>query len=477
MTEGRNRRVFREMLREEWRLHSRLLGGRRFGVFPLFVALLSAGAVALLVRVGTAPGAVFAGLHGLALVFGLHTGSIGFVGRDAIRNLLGDLTLVAFSARTLPLARRRLLGLFVLTDVVYYGLLFLLPMSVGVVPATLAAGNGPGAAAGAVLLLWATLSGAFLLGIGATLAGVGLTSRGLPGVAAGAGVAAAVGLGVAAGVDLLAYTPYGLFLAPTLPRAAGAVALVAGVLALGAVAFDPTARRTVRTVGPSFRPLRRRVGDAVAARTLLEVHRSSGGVGKVLFSAAVLFGVTAALVDLGGSITGVSPSVGVSFGAVLGLSGFTTYNWLTQFDDVDGYLAGPLDLPGVVRGKLRAFLLLGPLVGLGFYALALAWRGARPSAALVGAVLLVGVACYIFGVTVYLAGLSPDEFLFDTPLFAAFGAAMALPLVPVLVVGFALAPVPPGLLAALGVGGLLAGAVGVGLYRRALPKWERHYRS
>ena len=30
--------LFREMLREEWRLHARLFGGTRFGAFPGFVA-------------------------------------------------------------------------------------------------------------------------------------------------------------------------------------------------------------------------------------------------------------------------------------------------------------------------------------------------------------------------------------------------------------------------------------------------------
>jgi len=77
----------------------------------------------------------------------------------------------------------------------------------------------------------------------------------------------------------------------------------------------------LRTVAPAFRRWRDRVGDPVATKTLLDVHRSSGGFGKVLFSAAVLLGVTASLIDLAGQITGVSPSVGISFGAILGLPG------------------------------------------------------------------------------------------------------------------------------------------------------------
>lgn len=486
MTDGRTRRVFVEMFREEWRLHSRLFGGGRFAAFPLLVAALVAGTTELLVVTGTAPDTVFAGLHALAFVFGLHTGSIGLVGRDALRGLLGDLTLLVFSARTLPLSRGRLLGVFVLKDVVYYTALFLLPMALGTLPAVLAGGgSAAGATAGAsgvagaamsVLLVWATLTLTFVLGIGTTLAGLGLSGLGLPGWASLAAVGTAAGAAWAGGVDVVAYTPYGVFLSLTLPRVAGAAALIVGVFTVGALTFGPTTRPGTRTVAPAFRRWLGRVGDPVATKTLLDVHRSAGGVGKVLFSGAILFGVTAALVDLAGQITGVAPSVGISFGTVLGLSGFTTYNWLTQAEDVDAYLAHPLSVGDVFAGKLRAFLLLGPLAGLGYYTLALVWRGSPPLEAAVGAALLVGVACYIFGVTVYLTGLSPDEFLFDTALYAVFGAAVAVPLVPVLLAAFALDPSPP-VLGALAAGGAVLGVVGIGLYRRSVPKWARRYRE
>ncbi|MCU4800304.1 hypothetical protein OB920_07965 [Halobacteria archaeon HArc-gm2] len=488
MTDGRTRRVFVEMLREEWRMHSHLFRGGHFALFPVLIAALTAGAAWLLVTTGTGPGTVFAGLHALAFVFGLHTGSIGFVGRDALRNLLGDLTLLVFTARTLPLSQDRLLGIFVVKDLVYYAILFLLPMALGTGAAVAVASGGGGVAggqgvaeglpaAGTALGLWATLTLTFVLGMGATIAALGITRRGVPGWTLLAALGAAVGVAVAGNLDVAAYTPYGVFLDATLPRVGASLALVAAVFVVGALTFDASARPAARTVAPAFRRWRDRVGDPVATKTLLDVHRSSGGFGKVLFSAAVLLGVTASLIDLAGQITGVSPSVGVSFGAILGLSGFTTYNWLTQSDDVDSYLVHPLSVEDVFAAKFRAFLLLGPLVGLAFYAVALAWRGGPILEALVGAVLLVGVACYIFGTTVYLTGLSPNEFLFDTGLFAVFGLAMVLPLVPILVVGFALAPVSTGLLAALGAGGLVLALAGVGLYRRSLAKWPARYRE
>ncbi|MFW5935184.1 MAG: hypothetical protein ACOCQL_04975 [Halolamina sp.] len=470
----RDKVVFREMLREEWRLHSELLGGGRFGAFPLLIVALVAGTVWLLDFSGTDPGAVAAGIHALAFVFGLHTGSIGFVGRDAVGNVLGDVTLVVFSARTLPLSQARLLGIFVVKDVCYYAVLFLLPMAVGVAPAALA---GAGVGLATVPLLWGTLVATFVLGIGLTIAGVGLSAKGLPGRALLFALLGGAGAAWYAGVPVLGYTPYGLYESPDLVTAATSAVLILAAYAVGAATFDPEVRSADRSVGPDFRRWLARVDDPVAAKTLLDVHRSSGGFGKVLFSAAILLGVTAGLVDLAADITGVAPSVGVSFGAVLGMTGFTTYNWLTTNDDVESYLAHPLDAEAVFHGKLRAFLLLGPAVGLAFYALGVLWRGTPLGEAIIGAVVLVGVATYVFGLTIYLAGLSPNEFLFDTGLYAAFGAAVAIPLVPILVVAFALAPVPSGLLAGLGAGSVMLGAVGMGLYRRSLAKWGAYHRE
>jgi hypothetical protein len=470
----RDKLVFREMLREEWRLHSELLGGGRFGAFPLLVVVLVAGAVWLLDFTGTDPGAVVAGMHALALVFGLHTGSIGFIGRDAVGNVLGDVTLLVFSGRTLPLSQGRLLAIFVLKDVVYYAGLFLLPMAVGVAPAALA---GAGVGLAAVPLLWVTLVTTFVLGIGLTIAGVGLSATGLPGRALLLVLLGGVVAAWYTGVPVLSYTPYGLYLDPGLASAGTSAALILAAYAVGAATFDPQVQSADRSVGPDFRRWLARVDDPVAAKTLLDVHRSSGGFGKVLFSAAILLGVTAGLVDLAADITGVAPSVGVSFGAVLGLTGFTTYNWLTTNDGVERYLAHPLDAEAVFHGKLRAFLLLGPAVGLAFYALGVLWRGTPIAEAVVGAVVLVGVATYVFGLTIYLAGMSPNEFLFDTGLYAAFGAAVAIPLVPILVVAFALAPVSAELLVGLGVGGVLLGALGMWLYRRSLTKWGEYHRA
>lgn len=463
-------RLLKEMTREEWRLHSRLFGGARFAAFPLVVAALVAITTELLVRTGTDLGRVVAGLHALVFLLGLQTGTIGLVGRDMLRNLLGDLTLVLSASRTLPVDHRRLLGLFVVKDVGYYAVLFLLPVAVGLAPVLIAGGTLAAGLPVALQLLatWASLILTFLLGLATTLLGVGLASRGLPGPLVAIGLIGLVGGLWIAGVDLLAWTPLALVEGPTLAQA---LLAVAGPVVLALVAgwtIDVEAQAPARRARPAFTRWRSVLGDPLATKSLLDLHRSTGGIAKVLFSGGVLFLVSIGLFGLASRITGLTPSVGVCFGAILGLTSFTTYNWLTQLDDVGGYLALPLDVSDVLRAKMRAMLVVGPPVAVALFALAVAWQGTPWLDALVGAGLLLGVGVYIFGLTTRMAGLSPNAFLFDAPRFAIFSVAMMLPMVPALVVGLALAPLGPGL-----AGGLLALSVvmagtGAILYRRAL---------
>ncbi|WP_335998511.1 hypothetical protein [Halorientalis halophila] len=463
--------LFRRMLREEWRLHEHLFGGRRFAAFPVAVGLLAAGGFALLSYTGTPFSAVVAGLHGLLFFFGLQVGTIGLVGRDALRDALGDVTLLVFSARTLPVSWNRLLAVFLWKDLVYYTCFFIAPLALAAVPTALAAGIGPGR----IALLWLTLIGAFALGVtlSLTLAGAATRSRLL--------VIAPVALVVAAvlwpGVDPVAYTPYALYRDPSIVSALRGFAPVVGFGVLAPLLFRPADTGAYRTATDRFTSLRSllRDRDGLATRSLLEVGRSSGSVWKVLFSMGVLFAVTALLLGEITAATGLAPSPGVAFGTLLGLGSFTTYSWVTQFDGPGEYLRYPVSLDAVLAGKRRAYLLLSIPAGLVYLGVALVWY--EPVALAAGAAVLPLLSVYVFGVTAFVAGLSPTELLFDTPRFVAFGAALSVVAVPLLVLAL-VAPVvgQAATAAAIGVAALAALA-GVVLQRLAGPRWEKRLRA
>jgi len=462
------------MAREEFRLHARLFGGRRFAAFPLAVAGLAAAAAWALTATGTDFEAVVAGLHALAFVFGLQTGTVGLVSTDALEGLLGDVTLLLGGARTLPVTERRLYAVFLLKDVGYYAALFLVPVALAVGAVGFLVGGDPAALSVRAPLLAGTLSASFTLGVLGTLALTGLVRRGAVGLLIVVLTAAGLTAAWSTGIDLARFTPYAVYVEPTPARLATGLGSLPAVGVVGWALFDPGRERRSRTARAQFATLADRFPDdrGLVTRTLLELHRSDGGVPKVAVSATIVAGAAVVLLDLAGQVAGRRPAPPIALGSLLGLTAFTTYNWLTTFDGFETYRALPLTVGDVFRAKLVAFLALTP-IGAGLYAAGVAWFGAAPVAALAGLALYLGLSVYLFGITAYLAGLSPNEFLFDTLLFAAFTGAVAVVLVPVLVAAIAFTAPGVGPSGVLGIGGVLLGAVGYELARRAGPRWER----
>ncbi|MFC6973738.1 hypothetical protein ACFQL1_02075 [Halomicroarcula sp. GCM10025709] len=459
--------VFRWMVREEWRLHSDLFGGGRFGAFPVAIAALTGLATWLLGATGTDAETVAGGLVALVAFFGLQVGTIGLVGRDALRDVLGDVTLLVFSARTLPLSFRRLLATFLVKDVCYYAALVLTPAVAGYgVVAVLEGGSVAG-----VALLWVAVVAAFAFGASLSLTLIAVAGRAktaLPAVLAVGTVAVLAG-----GLDPVAYTPYALYADPgpaTLLRGLIPTALLAVV---GVLLFDPSPDGGG---GGSrlFDGLFTAVDDPLARRSLLAVARSSGSVSKVAFSMGVLVVVTALLLRQVTLATGIEPHSGIAFGTLLGLGAFTTY-WVTQFDEPREYLRFPVAYGRVFRSLRRAYLALSLSTGVAYLAAASVWFPVERLA--VGVLVLPGVAVYVFGVTAFVTGLSPNELLFDTPLFLAFGAALAALAIPLLVAALAVTVAPTWVPVGSVALATVAGAVGLWLTRRAGPRWDRRLRG
>ena len=457
------------MLIEEYRMHTELFGQSRFFVFPIFTALLVAAGVWMLDLTGTSLGTVVAGLFVLIFFFGLQVGTIGLVGRDAMRDVLGDVTLLVFSARTLPISRRRLLAVFLAKDLVYYVVLFLTPVVVGFLPLALAGGM----TGFEIALLWVTIAATFAFGtaLSLALAGIGTRSR-----VAIVGLLVLLGGVLVVSPELLvALSPYAVYGSPSVETLLVSGTALGVVLVAGPLLFEPPGSGGVRRVEVDRYRQLSRLGGALTARPLLEVFRSSGSVWKVAFSLGVLFVVTALLLDRIVVATGIEPSAGIAFGTLLGLGTFTTYNWVTQFDDPREYLRYPETMSAVYAGKQRAFLLLSLPTGFAYLALAVIWYPVADL--LLGVLVFPLVSVYVYGVTTYLTGLSPNELLFDTLLFGLYGLALALLAVPLLVASLSHTEYPI-YAESITVGlSILAALVGIVLSRRSGPRWHARLRN
>ncbi|MFB6245670.1 MAG: hypothetical protein ABEJ03_04990 [Candidatus Nanohaloarchaea archaeon] len=163
--------MIRRMLKEEYRMHSDLYRGRSFATFPLVVASMSLLFSWFVLEYSTLrASSLGTSLQVLGGFLGLAVGSVGFSSRDAMKNVLGPVNFLVYSSRTLPLSERRLLSEFVLKDILYYTVLFLLPAAAG--PLILA----PGAASTGALMMAALFLSGMAVSLVATRASVRLPS-------------------------------------------------------------------------------------------------------------------------------------------------------------------------------------------------------------------------------------------------------------------------------------------------------------
>lgn len=152
---NREEGLVKRMIKEEWRMHSTLYKGRSFAFFPVLVFLITfafAYATANYSTLGAEP--VGTALIAIAAFLGLGIGNLNYSGRDAWKNVLGETSFLVYSSRTLPMSRKKILGQLVVKELIYYTVLFLLPVALGGL-----IGTGFQIATGAALMVPAFLGG------------------------------------------------------------------------------------------------------------------------------------------------------------------------------------------------------------------------------------------------------------------------------------------------------------------------------
>lgn len=145
-------KMIRKMMVEEWRKNSSLYRGRSFAAFPVLVFLFSFGWSLSSINFSLISVEMLEqALKALSVFLGLGVGSIGFSGRDTLRNTLGESNYLIYSSHTLPVSRRKLFAAFLAKDLIFYLGLMVLPLSLGLLAVT---GAGSLVAAGTAVGLF-----------------------------------------------------------------------------------------------------------------------------------------------------------------------------------------------------------------------------------------------------------------------------------------------------------------------------------
>jgi hypothetical protein len=449
------------MLKEEWRMHTRLFGSERFALFPVFVFAVSALLIYGAGFIGFTPAEIAVGAMILSFFLGTNVGTIGFVGKDALKNLLGEVNLLVFSSRTLPVSENRIISDFILKDLIYYSFLLITPLSLGFIfIESLGVGD--------IVRLWISSTGMFLLGVAISFFSTTLYSKSRKALPVfGVLFLAGCYLSWPAPLD---YSPMLFYFTPGLVSFLTGFLPMAVFIAVGVEFFNPHGLDFSRKYTDRYTPLRRALDfdrTGLEAKYLIDLARSSGGIWKVFFSQAALFAFFVVMVDRATYLAPVKETPALFFSVMHALGSVSTYNWLTRFDSMEEYLQLPLSREDVLSAKHRTFFLISVPVGWIFIILSGIYYS--PSGLAVGLLAYPLLTAYVLGLTMFLTGMETNELFFDVLRFSAFTIAVSGLMVPVFVVAMFFqrdAVAYPAFLA----GSAVAGMVGHVLYSKALEK-------
>jgi hypothetical protein len=416
--------LFYAMMKEEWRIHSTIFGSAGFALFPVVVGLFAfTGSLALPIFADTLPYTAMALLAlALFLLAGVMVGSFGTMGREFMNRRFGQASLVAYASRSLPVTERRIFATFLVKDTVYYILLYVLPFAVGFTAATPFISLDPALG----LLALVSLALAFLTGLSVVCLLSTLYARSVRLLAGAVAVLAIVGLAVFTAGTVPVFPPYAFLLDPgPVPLLLSLILILvpaAASVLLVTVDYPDRTKRFTNRLDPLAEGLRA-VGSAhFIAKDALDLLRSEGGAGKVIFSFLLPLGlVWVCLRILIRFIPGIDPLV--VFAVLLGVLSATIYNWLTEFDSFSSYTFLPVKVSEVIDAKLKSYALanLLPAAVLVLAAAISGGAGTLPPAFAA----FVSVSAYTLAVTVYLCGLSPNVMLYSAGVFLRYILAIS----------------------------------------------------
>jgi len=407
--------LFRNMVKEEWRMHSTMFGGLSFALFPVMIfgiAFMSSFLLPLL-RTSLPAGNIALMTHASFLMLGFMVGAFGLLGNEVMNRRFGQASLLAYSARSLPLSGRFIFTNFVVKDLVYYFVLWVFPFGLGYILAS----PFVGVPLSAALLLLLTLTLAFLSGLCTVffLSTIYSRSRALLWLlvlllGAGCGTVVAV-----TGTNpALFFPPLLLYLSFSWPAFIFTCTALALLFAVAIVLFDPQETGKNRETGNAFRPLLARFAflsnPPLAAKDMIDLYRSGSIIGQTLFSFVTPLAVIWFFLSL---LAPTFPPHGLIFmyAIVTGVIASTMYTWVTMFDAFGPYACLPVAVSTLIAGKVTTFSLLQVVPAV--FIAAVAILAGEVSNLVPAVVLCLAVSFYAAGIMVWLTGLSPNVLVYD----------------------------------------------------------------
>ena len=454
------RATFEVMFKEEFRKNVEFAKARQMVLFPMLLALVTmVSTVGLQFLVGDSAAQTtdteansftwqelrFA-LHLPLLIFSLGMGTFAFMGRDALVRRTATKNHLLASPALQPLPNSMAHFAYFVKDLVFYVLLILSPIIVG-----MGLGKGLDTVFGITTPLeysslpwtWFAMVVTLAQGLALSFLASALWMRGRPFTIFGPMVIILFGIIIGVGVFEIETILIGLNIQTSKNLLIGvisfALCLFLGYLSSLLIIDDFDVG--VVEKGDLYKPIYDKLSflgrgqiRLIVAKEFVDLFRS-GSIKKMVVSYTIPLAVLLGMAWLIDFAEAPIPINLLSYAPFLGFFGFNFYSWLTILDSPEFMNGLPVRVPQLIRAKVLVYFLITSWISLIFIIL-MAWRLNEWASLPTSIIVMFANSIYIVALTAFLMGLRPNKAIFDASIMIWFWVGTVLPLLGLFLLSF-----------------------------------------
>ncbi len=454
------RATFEVMFKEEFRKNVEFAKARQMVLFPMLLALVTmVSTVGLQFLVGDSAAQTtdteansftwqelrFA-LHLPLLIFSLGMGTFAFMGRDALVRRTATKNHLLASPALQPLPNSMAHFAYFVKDLVFYVLLILSPIIVG-----MGLGKGLDTVFGITTPLeysslpwtWFAMVVTLAQGLALSFLASALWMRGRPFTIFGPMVVILFGIIIGVGVFEIETILIGLNIQTSKNLLTGlisfALCLFLGYLSSLLIIDDFDVG--VVEKGDLYKPIYDKLSflgrgqiRLIVAKEFVDLFRS-GSIKKMVVSYTIPLAVLLGMAWLIDFAEAPIPINLLSYAPFLGFFGFNFYSWLTILDSPEFMNGLPVRVPQLIRAKVLVYFLITSWISLIFIIL-MAWRLNEWASLPTSIIVMFANSIYIVALTAFLMGLRPNKAIFDASIMIWFWVGTVLPLLGLFLLSF-----------------------------------------
>ena len=452
--------TFNVMFKEEFRKNVEFAKARQMVLFPMLLALVTmVSTVGLQFLVGDSAAQTtetdansftwqelrFA-LHLPLLMFSLGMGTFAFMGRDALVRRTATKNHLLASPALQPLPNSMAHFAYFVKDLVFYVLLILSPIIVGM-------GLGKGLDTffsittpleySSLPWTWFAMVVTLAQGLAISFLASALWMRGRPFTIFGPLVVILIGIIIGVGVFDIETVLIGLSIQTSKNLLLGVIGfglcLLLGYLSSLLIIDDFDV--SVVEKGDLFKPIYDKLSflgrgeiRLIVAKEFVDLFRS-GSIKKMVVSYSIPLAVLLGMAWLIDFAEAPIPINLLSYAPFLGFFGFNFYSWLTILDSPEFMNGLPVRVPQLIRAKVIVYFLITSWISL-IFIIMMAWRLDEWASLPTSIVVMFANSIYIVALTAFLMGLRPNKAIFDASIMIWFWVGTVLPLLGLFLLSF-----------------------------------------